>query len=509
MARSPGRRLAAALVIFAATATGLGWTYPEHRDITAEGIRRLDPRRKAALEALWAQAREGQVSRLCAPLIAGDQGKMPVCIDLAAWPAIAADHSCDANQMLETILESKWILDVAAATSRADAAFAAAKRLDQFTNIRTRLDLALERADSLYSSRALANDAHFLVPRKGSDAMEDAVASIQTGAPLNALALYILQHEAALRLAAEYSAGAGSPAERSAQARLILALEALALHFLQDTFAAGHVAGSWGTAAERKGTHDYYNEQGLEATSWKGQTMILFGDGYMHPEDLARGGAVVALSLNHVLNALEPGSSFQAERETISLPPEVLSGSFNICTTEVMPGWSMPKEAFASIQDVVLSIPMPFRGPGAASLPRFRADFGPFIALASGASLLGASGGFEGSQKGRMTGSLDVGARLGVGLEALLVESGDGQLFVQAGILMAAREMSACSDPCTGVPLSAQLIPIVPARTGLAFRLRAHHSGSFRATCSPPRRFSRSRPRRRSRRWASRPPTGA
>jgi hypothetical protein len=119
-------------------------------------------------------------------------------------------------------------------------------------------------------------------------------------------------------------------------------------------------------------------------------------------------------------------------------------------------------------------MPIPFRGPGAASLPRFRADIGAFIALASGASLYGATGGFEDSeQKGRMTGSLDVGARLGIGLEGLLGESGDGQLFIQAGVLMAARERSACSEPCEGVPPAEQLLPRVPARTGLAFRLRA------------------------------------
>ena len=39
-------------------------------------------------------------------------------------------------------------------------------------------------------------------------------------------------------------------------------------HFLEDAFAAGHIAGCRGNNAVRKGTHDYYNEKGLEVISW-------------------------------------------------------------------------------------------------------------------------------------------------------------------------------------------------------------------------------------------------
>jgi len=44
--------------------------------------------------------------------------------------------------------------------------------------------------------------------------------------------------------------------------------EAFALHFLEDTYAAGHVAGTWGDASQRKGTHDFYNANGLEVRTW-------------------------------------------------------------------------------------------------------------------------------------------------------------------------------------------------------------------------------------------------
>ena len=36
----------------------------------------------------------------------------------------------------------------------------------------------------------------------------------------------------------------------------------------RDTFAAGHVAGTWGDVSQRKGTHDYYNEAGIEVFTW-------------------------------------------------------------------------------------------------------------------------------------------------------------------------------------------------------------------------------------------------
>jgi hypothetical protein len=40
--------------------------------------------------------------------------------------------------------------------------------------------------------------------------------------------------------------------------RAAFADEAFALHFLEDSFAAGHVAGNWGSTAG-KGTHAYYS----------------------------------------------------------------------------------------------------------------------------------------------------------------------------------------------------------------------------------------------------------
>ena len=84
----------------------------------------------------------------------------------------------------------------------------------------------------------------------------------------------------------------------------MLADEGFALHFLEDTFAAGHVAGTWGDVSQRKGTHDYYNEAGLEVFTWGGgsHSAVLMGDAHMRPEDAERAAGVVRDSLAQVID---------------------------------------------------------------------------------------------------------------------------------------------------------------------------------------------------------------
>ena len=80
--------------------------------------------------------------------------------------------------------------------------------------------------------------------------------------------------------------------------------EAFALHFLEDMYASGHVAGSWGDVSQRKGTHDFYNQNGLEVFTWKGRdrTIVLMGDAHMRPEDAELAAKAVRTSLEQVLD---------------------------------------------------------------------------------------------------------------------------------------------------------------------------------------------------------------
>jgi hypothetical protein len=68
-------------------------------------------------------------------------------------------------------------------------------------------------------------------------------------------------------------------------------------------------------------------------------------------------------------------------------------------------------------------------------------------------------------------GQLDVGVRLGLGLDALLGDRGDGLIFVETAFISQSRSSGGCPQ-CEGDPLIQQFVPGVPARSGLQFRLR-------------------------------------
>src|SRR4249920_786039 len=219
-------RCASRAVVFAATllaGTAAAWVYPEHRNIAGNAIGGLDPARKAALEHLWAEARNGHEDRLCASPWAGDQGAKPGCIDFAALPALAGDHSCSADEMLRTVLDTKWVLDVAGVAAVLDKGLASAKNEHEARNRITWSNLELERKDPEYSSRASSNVAHFLLTRETDDVTEFLRASLKQGADLNALGVWARYHVAAMRLVRELEAGRVPGEKRPEVARTALA----------------------------------------------------------------------------------------------------------------------------------------------------------------------------------------------------------------------------------------------------------------------------------------------
>ena len=129
-------------------------------------------------------------------------------------------------------------------------------------------------------------------------------ATLKAGSEINAVGVWGRYHLSALQKATRLARENLAPEERSALARAMLADEAFALHFLEDVFAAGHVAGTWGDVSQRKGTHDYYNASGLEVRTWQGgeNTIVLMGDAHMRPEDAERAAEAVRLSLEQLLD---------------------------------------------------------------------------------------------------------------------------------------------------------------------------------------------------------------
>ena len=194
------------------------------------------------------------------------------------------------------------------------------------------------------------------------------------------------------------------------------------------------------------------------------------------PPDLERAGAAVSVSLGQVLEALDPDSPIRRAAAELTLPPGLSDGTFSVCRASTMPGWTAPPEVATDLLLVLRSTPMPFRGPGYPSLPRFRAEIGPFVGIVSGVQGEGADGGFAANREGGLVGSMDVGLRLGVGLDALLGDSSDGLVFVQGGIVLQSRSSGGC-----GTMLSDRSA-VVPVRAGPARTLGAE--------LPPPRRPS-------------------
>src|SRR4029434_11090596 len=171
-------------------------------------VQRLEPAARALLEQLWSEARTGHEARLCAQLVDTAPGN-PACIDFAAWPAIAGDHSCSARDLLSTVLDTPWILDVARISARLKRQLATATRRDQRINAMRDSDIELQRADLDYATRASANNVHFLLARPDVAIEPAAYAqrALGPGAELNAIGAYVWYHLRALAKAARLARG--------------------------------------------------------------------------------------------------------------------------------------------------------------------------------------------------------------------------------------------------------------------------------------------------------------
>lgn len=407
------------------------WLYPEHRDITLLALKMLEPDQRSQLEELWSEARRGHESRLCAQMADSDQRKKPGCIDYAAWPAIAGDHSCSAQEMLHEVLGARWVLNVAAIGAALDLKLASSTRRDQRVNAVRRSDIDLLRADPAYVSRAKSNDAHFLLARPNAAIDPEAYLLIVLGpgAELNAVGTYSYYHARALAAAARISEQHLSPEVHTEVAVAALANEAFALHFLEDSFASGHVAGNWGTTAVRMGTHDYYSEHGVEVTTWNGKQFVTLGDAYLNPDSQKRVAAAVRDSLAQLASALV-GKLKVIPDNSENVQPD----TFNTCEETQSSSALVDKQEVETLVPIIAQTPIPALGNVPGQLPRFRSELGPFLGVSAAAFGQGMNAGFGINQLGVSgTGGLETSVRVGVGLEGVLDESGDGLVFVGLG----------------------------------------------------------------------------
>jgi len=409
------------------------WVYPEHRVITLVAISKLDSARRVILNQLWLNARKGHENRLDTLVANYKQNVKPSFIDYAAWPAIAGDHSTSPANMVNNILKTNWILNVADITAKLRNGIAKAKNKSEIEWELRNSDLRLLRADPEYVSRAGSNYVHFLLARQDANTSSKEYFDMcyDTKSDINLVGAYKLFHSCAILKANRLATEVLTPAEYSALSLSTLADEAFALHFLQDAFSAGHVAGTWGSASQRKGTHDYYDEFGLEVTTWAGKRMITSGDAYMRPCDTEIAGDAVCASIEQVLDVvvgkIKPTAS--NDQSGVFTPD-----TFNIAKATKMPHLRTDESLRELSNLVLVNTPVPGLSTGVGEIPRFRSEIGPFIGISPAVVMSAVSGGFGMAQKtvGPLSG-LEFAVHMGLGTDGVLNKSGDGLVFLDLG----------------------------------------------------------------------------
>ncbi|MCE1198884.1 MAG: hypothetical protein LWW85_07935, partial [Marinilabiliales bacterium] len=455
------------LVILLSALMSLGWIYPEHRTIGMKAVMKLSPEDRAMLDEMWAAAIKGHEDRLTGFVIDPGQGIRPTRLDFAAWMGIAGDHSCSPNEMLHSVLESDWILRVADVVAQLRINLEKARNNSEIINYIRNSDLRLQRVDEHYATRAGSNSVHFLLARKSFD--QDVELYFQDcfrqGTDLNAMGAYAYFHQLAIQKAAIFSKGEVASSQKSAVMLAALADEAFALHFLEDAFASGHIAGTWGNASQKKGTHDYYNEKGLEVVTWEGKKMVLQGDAYMSERDAEAASNVIKASLEHLISVAAGRVKLQGDLSNVSFQPD----TFNVCRNNFMPAFQ-PDHTL--VKSILIHTPVSKLASGIGELPRFRSEIGPFVGVSAAMTGSTIFNGFGSDQKdpGAVAG-LEANLMLGLGLDGVLNEAGDGLIFLQMGW----RQDSPSSNQFTNISSGLRtnsLTAQIPGRSAYNLRLR-------------------------------------
>lgn len=443
------------------------WLYPEHRWIAKLAIERLAPEDRKLLQMFWSMARKGHEDRLSPFCLDSTTLSGSTFMDLSSWPAIAGDHSCSPADMLDIILDSDWIIKVDRIATRLEDDLHNAKRKDQTVNAIRNSDIRLQRADPEYVTRAGSNKVHFLTVRSAVDqsAEEYFKECLASGVPLNGVGAYSYFHSLAMHGIAQARSTANDQ-EAGEIMLAALANECFALHFLQDAFASGHIAGTWGNAAHRKGTHDHYNVAGLEAETWSNERLVLTGDAYMRDVDAEVAAHVVKKSLEQFLDAYEQAGSTRPDAPSIEfMSPD----PFDVCLNNEMP---ISTYDMSLLEEVLLLTPKPALGEGLGELPRFRTEMGPFIGVSSSLGVSWLEGGFgPGQLETGAIGSIDANIVFGLGLDGVLNKAGDGLAFVQFGWRQDSPTSSQFTDPTSNFQ-STTVTATIPGRSAYNIRFR-------------------------------------
>jgi hypothetical protein len=460
------------------------WILPEHAQITADATQRLEASQRAVLQALWNDARRGSESELCpwlerAPAAANGA---VACLGFAELPAVAGDHSCTPEELFDEVSKEDWLRDVIQVGNQTERRIREARSFSARVNAWSHSNLLLERADDFYATRATSNSGHFVPTASPGESLDLYLAqSVHADEPLNATGLYVVFHLSALRFAAAHAAEAAVPgaasedtaARRAHWARRALLAEAFALHFLEDSFAAGHTVGTWGGPAMMKGTHDQYSIDGVPSRSWSGEAYSPHGDAFMTPEDLQRSSRAVATSLADLTNVVTDQNRRALLMASWGTENAEYMWEFNTCTASDL-GFTVPSPtALRFARPVWEQTVMPMPGEEHSHMPRFRAEIGPFFAFGTGVDGSATWGGYFTDHPGTARGSASVlvFAGLGIGLEGAIGISSDGLIELGFGRNYVSEQYEPGCEDCGvdggGTPAR------VPTRSGMLLHYRA------------------------------------
>jgi hypothetical protein len=260
-----------AMAVLGMSRDAKAWYFPEHVAIAHDGFVQLPKGiRDVVRDAVGAARREGLQLCSSADVRLEDLARRrPLstkmlrtnisvdCVPYSALPGIAGDHSNGVHE-LRTVLTTKKAIELTSAVAYEWGRFREA--LDRLPNTSLErmsfvhdLDVDFYFIDPGYELRAQATRAHFV---DAGRPIEEVARQVEGGSVDNALGQFIVRHVRSLELAAR-----GSFTEAILE-------HAFALHFLEDSFSAGHLVMTRGTWKNRpnsriRARHDFFDAKGL------------------------------------------------------------------------------------------------------------------------------------------------------------------------------------------------------------------------------------------------------
>lgn len=409
------------------SAPARGWIISEHADITRDAVGTLEEQATDAESALLATVKAAL--HLCA------NDSSVGCVALGDLPALAGDHSCTPGALRLTLDQARragehWLWDVLSVSEQTRRALKDVDRdAAERENIRRQMHVDLQLADADYLERALLDYSHFQPTRSMSstaDLGRFLSAALAGGQAANATAAYVNYHVAALKLAARAYRTSEPVDSQPLLVRAFLA-EAFALHFLEDSFSAGHFVGHWGDSATRLGTHDHYGRIGVEAVTWQKptRTFLTHGDAFLSDVETEWVAAAVLASLRQLVQVATGAPT--AASLLAGIRGALSEEEYDSCARADAPAGLSALARSPTIQDVVGLQPVP--APRFPALARVRAEKGFFMGGAATVALSFATQPWTPASEIRAT------LRLGMGAASIVDDPLNAQAFLEAGFI--------------------------------------------------------------------------